>query len=132
MLIPRDQEEILERSKLRKKCHELSSGEGSSSSLETKHYRRTVPKQKLFVYKGDYRNKGHNHENLFWVQDPVKVVSVVGKLSTIDARCQGQSCSFRRGDYRNKGHNPEKLFWAQVPVKMFSVPWELMAVDEHG
>jgi hypothetical protein len=35
------------------------------------------------------------------------VVPVVRKLSTIEERCQDQSCLFRREDFRNKGHNPD-------------------------
>jgi ribosomal protein L30/L7E len=46
---------------------------------------------------------------MFWVRNPVRVVSVFWKLSTIEEHRQDRSCLFRRGDYRNNGPNPEKL-----------------------
>jgi hypothetical protein len=49
MLIPWDQEENTERSKLRKSALSSSTGEGGSGSSETKHDRRMAPKPKLFV-----------------------------------------------------------------------------------
>jgi hypothetical protein len=49
MLILWDQEEYLERLKLRKSDLRPSSGEGSSYSSETKQERRKAPRQKLFV-----------------------------------------------------------------------------------
>jgi hypothetical protein len=45
MLLPRDQKEILERSKLRKIVLSSSSGEGGSCSSETKHDRRMAPRR---------------------------------------------------------------------------------------
>jgi hypothetical protein len=52
MLIPWDQEDILEESKLLKSVLSSSPGEGSSCSLESKHDRITAPKQTLFVLAG--------------------------------------------------------------------------------
>jgi hypothetical protein len=49
MLIPWDEEEILEGSKLRKSVLSSSPGEGGSCSSETKHDRRTAPRPELFV-----------------------------------------------------------------------------------
>jgi hypothetical protein len=109
----------------------LSSGEGSSCISETKHNRRTVWRPKLFVLKRRYRNKGQNPKNLSCLRVLVKMVYVTWKLSTIEKRCQGQSCLFRRVDYRNKGHNPEKLSSIRVPVKMVSVAQKLSMIEEQ-
>jgi hypothetical protein len=49
ILILWDQEEILERSKLRKSVQSSSPSEGGSCSSETKHNRRTAPRPKLFA-----------------------------------------------------------------------------------
>jgi hypothetical protein len=51
ILIPWDQEEILEGSKLRKIVLSSSPGEDGSCSSETKHNRRTASRSKLFVSK---------------------------------------------------------------------------------
>jgi hypothetical protein len=51
MPIPRDQKEILGRSKLRKSVLSSSPGEGGSCSSESKHNRRTAPRPKFFVSK---------------------------------------------------------------------------------
>jgi hypothetical protein len=47
--------------------------------------------QNCLFRRGDYRNKGHNPEQL-WVRLPVKIVSVARNLSTIEERRQDQSC----------------------------------------
>jgi hypothetical protein len=58
--------------------------------------------QSCLFRRGDYTNKGHNHDkNLSWVLGPVKMVSVARKVSTIDERRIEQNCLFQRGDYRN-------------------------------
>jgi hypothetical protein len=49
MLIPWDQEENIDRSKLWKSVLSLSTNEGGSCSSETKHDRRMAPRPKLFV-----------------------------------------------------------------------------------
>jgi hypothetical protein len=72
-----------------------------------------------FFRRGDYRNRGHNSEEVSWVRVPMKMVSVARQLSMIKERRQGQICLFRRGDYRNKGHNHENLSWVRVLVRWF-------------
>jgi hypothetical protein len=51
MLIPCNQEDISERSKLLKIVLSASPGEGSFCSSETKHDKRKAPRPKLFVLK---------------------------------------------------------------------------------
>jgi hypothetical protein len=63
MLIPWDQEYILEMSKLQENVLGSKPCEGGFCSLETKHDRRTVQRAKLFVSAGDHRNWGHKPEN---------------------------------------------------------------------
>jgi hypothetical protein len=41
---------------------------------------------------GDYRNNGNNLGKLSWVRVPVKIVSVVRKLSTIEERRKEHNC----------------------------------------
>jgi hypothetical protein len=65
--------------------------------------------------RGDYRNKGHNHEHLSWVRVLVKMVSVARKLSTIEERRQYQIRFFRRGYYGNRSHNHEKSVLGSSP-----------------
>jgi hypothetical protein len=49
MLMPSDQEETLERSKLRGTVPSSSPGEGGSHSSGSKHNRKTAPRPKLFI-----------------------------------------------------------------------------------
>jgi hypothetical protein len=109
MLMSWNQKNILQRSKLRKSVLGLSPGECGFFSSETDHDRRKSPRPK-FLFRGeDYRDKGHNPENMSWVRVPVKMIYLSQKLSTMEERRQHQRFLFRRGYYRNKGHNPENL-----------------------
>jgi hypothetical protein len=77
--------------------------------------------QSCLSWLGFFRNKGHNPENLSWVQVAVKMVSLARELGMVEEQRQNQSFSFWQGDHRDKGHNPEKVSWVRVPVKVVSV-----------
>jgi hypothetical protein len=79
MLILWDQEEILERLKLRKSVLSSSPGEGGSCTSETKRDRKTAPRPKLLP------STIHSPEKLSWVRVPVNV-SVARKISTTEER----------------------------------------------
>jgi hypothetical protein len=59
-------------------------------------------------------------QNLPWVRVSLKMVTVAGKLSSIE-KLYG---FFQRGYYRHKGHNTENLSEVRVPMKMLSVARE--------
>jgi hypothetical protein len=59
MLIPRDQEEILERSEIRKSVLCSRPGEDVLCSSETKHNRKTAPITKLFISASRLQKQGH-------------------------------------------------------------------------
>jgi hypothetical protein len=84
MLIPWDQNKILERSKLQKKfLLSWNPGEGCSSSSESKHDRRMMPQPKLLFQRQDYRKRAHNPENLSLVPSPIEDCFVAWRQSTI-------------------------------------------------
>jgi hypothetical protein len=66
-----------------------------------------------------------------WVWDPVMVVPMPLKLSTIEEWWQEQSCLFWWGEYMNKSHDLNKLFWVHFPAKIFSVAQNLSPTEEH-
>jgi hypothetical protein len=72
MLVLGDQEEILERSKLRRIVLSSSPGEGVSSSPEANNDKRTAPRPKLFG-RGNYKNEGHNLEEFVLVSKPDEI-----------------------------------------------------------
>jgi hypothetical protein len=61
---------MLERSKLQKSTLGLSPSEDGFQGLETRHDRKVVPRPKLFVQQGDYRNKGLKPEKIVLVSSP--------------------------------------------------------------
>jgi hypothetical protein len=105
-IIPWDQEEILERSKIRKFVQGSSTGEYGSCSSETMHDRRTAPRSKLFR-RGDHRNRGHNHEKSILGSSPGESAFVAWKQH--DRRMEPKKRLFRRGDYRSNGHKPKTV-----------------------
>jgi hypothetical protein len=63
----------------------------------------------------------------------MKMVSVARKPSTIEERCQDQSCLFRRGDYKNKGRSTETLSWVRVLTRrIISVTRKLSTKKKSG
>jgi hypothetical protein len=48
-------------------------------------------------------------------------IPVARKLSTIEERRQGRSCSFGRRDYRRLRSQTRKLSWVRVPVKILEL-----------
>lgn len=59
----------------------------------------------------------------------MSVVSVVGKLNTIEQR-PNQSCLFRLGDYRNKGYGPGNLSFVRATVMIY-VARKLNTIEER-
>jgi hypothetical protein len=112
MLMPWNQQEILERSKLRKMSWirvrvrvvfltwEISTTEErrQDQSWSTSRLQEQRPQLRIVVLGSS----------------PVKMVSVARKLSTTEQRRQDRSCLFRRGAYINKGHSPES--WVKYRV----------------
>jgi hypothetical protein len=92
-----------------------SPGEDGFYSSETTLNRRMAPRSKLFFSARRYRDRCHNHENLFWVRIPVR------KLCSLESKHERRMTPrwelFRRGDCRNKGQKP-KMSCFRVPVKM--------------
>jgi hypothetical protein len=95
MLIPFDQEEILERQNSEKmSCVRVPVGKVTTAQkLSTIEKQRKC--QSCLFRRGDYRNEGQNAKNLSCVRVPVKMVYVARKLRTIEKRHQHQSCLFR-------------------------------------
>jgi hypothetical protein len=131
MLKPLNQQETLERSKLQKSVQGSSPSEGGSCSSETQHSIRTVPISKLFVSMRRLQEQRPQPKKLCWVRAPVKIVSIVQKISRIEKWSQDQSRLSWWGDYRNKSHNSEKLSWVRVPMKMVSLPQKLSTMEER-
>jgi hypothetical protein len=84
MLIPWEQEEILERSKLRRSVLSLSPGEGGSCSSETKHDRRMAPRPKLFFWKRRLQKQRPQHRTTILGSCPCDDAFVYWKLNTIE------------------------------------------------
>jgi hypothetical protein len=116
MLIPWHQEEILERSKLRKTV--LSSSPNEDSVLSVAQKLSTVVEQRqgqiCLLRRGDYRNRGHNAKELSWAPAPVKMFSVFWKLMMVEEDDEERHCLFRQRDCRKKHQNIEKVFWVRV------------------
>jgi hypothetical protein len=117
VLIPWDQKDILERSKLRKII--LSSGpaedipvDGKPSTLEQRHNQRSL-------FRRNYRNEGHNYETFL---DSSRGKDCVGSSETKHSICrhQNETALFLR-DQRNKCQNLEKFTSIEVPLKIISV-----------
>jgi hypothetical protein len=103
MRIPWNQQEILERSKLRNKALSLNPVEGSFYSSETKHDRRL----NLFVSAKMLQKQGHNSEKLSWVRVPTNMYSVARKLSKVKEQRQCQSFCFAGQITGTKTTNPK-------------------------
>jgi hypothetical protein len=102
MLMPWNQQKILERSKLQNSVLGSSPGEGGFCSLETKQDRRRKQRQKLLVLMRRLQEQGHTPKKTVLCLSPGNMVSVAQKLSTIEKQQQDRSSLSWQGDYRNK------------------------------
>lgn len=124
-----DQEEIIERSKLRETLLVLALVRVVYLVLSTTEERRQD--KSLLFQRVDGRNRGHYPEKQSWVCVPVCVDPVGRKLNITENRRQDQSSLFRRG-HRTKGHNEEKgtnLSWVRVPMTLVCIA--VITVDNN-
>jgi hypothetical protein len=106
MQIYLNQEEILERAK-QQQILGSSPGEGGFCRSETRNDRRTVPRPKFFIGRGDYRNRGRKPEKQPWVRVPVKMISLARKLSKIEEQRHDQDVCFGGAITQGKSYNPQ-------------------------
>jgi hypothetical protein len=123
----RNQEEILEESKLR-----IPSWvrvpvrlDPVARKLSTRVERRQ--EHRCLFRPGDYRNHGHNHVYLSRVRVPVKMFPVARKPSRIKQRCQYMYVSGM--DYSNEDQNPKKFpVYHSVKVNVFGFRYYMFMI----
>lgn len=80
------------------------------------------------LWRGNYRNKGHNSKKKLLGSSPIEDGFCTQKLSTTEKWCKDQSCLFWQGDYRDKGQNSENFpgfesEWERVFVFWLFCEW---------